>query len=168
MRTNFTSDTYSKGQREGTPGVRAGERVHLCRFYSCSKSPLSRGPARNKNRKRGGGGACLVPLTSSSFFFLSFFLIPLLFSLSPPPASNRYTDLWFRPITCPLIQLNTRYAPFPPSFPSTAITYSSWRNTLRGIVLPLTCALAMKSSGESRRLLGKERRRFSRREFKGN
>lgn len=48
MQTNFTSDTYSR------PRLVKG---YIFLFYSCSKSPLSRGPTRNKSRKEIFNGA---------------------------------------------------------------------------------------------------------------
>lgn len=88
MRTNFTSDTYSKGQRERAPG-----KSPSCRFYSCSKSPLSRGPAREIRTGKGVEGA-LGPLNVLFVFLLFFFFaLPLLCLLPRSPPLIAGTDL---------------------------------------------------------------------------
>lgn len=100
MRTNFTSDTYSKGQRERAPG-----KSPSCRFYSCSKSPLSRGPAREIRTEKGVEGA-LGPL-NVLFVFLFFFFCPPP-SLSSSSAFNR----WDRPVPGPITLIAQRHSLF--------------------------------------------------------
>lgn len=107
MRTNFTSDTYSKGQRERTNRELGKESIFAASIHAVKAH--YRADLREIRTGKGVEGA-LGPLNAPSSFF--FFFFPFLLSPSSPflcllPASNPRTGLWFRPITCPLIQLNT-------------------------------------------------------------
>lgn len=99
MRTNFTSDTYSKGQREGTNREPGKESIFAASIHAVKAHYRAdlREIRTGKGVEGGGkGGGALGPLNAPSSFF--FFFFPFLLSPSSPflcllPASNPRTGL---------------------------------------------------------------------------